>query len=220
MTEAAPPTGAEVIRAFVKTLPASPGVYRMIDADGEVMYVGKARNLKARVTNYTRPEALEVRLQRMIAATATMEFVRTETEGEALLLEANLIKRLKPRFNVLLRDDKSFPYILIATDHEAPEIMLHRGTRRREGHYFGPFASAGAVRRTITSLQKAFLLRSCTASFYASRTRPCLLHQIKRCAAPCTGEIELDDYAGRSSTRPASSSPASRKPSTRISRQK
>jgi len=194
MTDNLPATGADVIRAFVKTLPASPGVYRMIDAAGEVMYVGKARNLKARVTNYTRPDALEARLQRMIAATATMEFVRTETEAEALLLEANLIKRLKPRFNVALRDDKSFPYILIATDHEAPEILLHRGTRRREGHYFGPFASAGAVRRTITSLQKAFLLRSCTASFYASRTRPCLLHQIKRCAAPCTGEIAIADY--------------------------
>jgi len=189
-----PATGADIIRAFVKTLPPSPGVYRMIDAAGEVMYVGKARNLKARVTNYTRPEALETRLQRMIASTATMEVVRTETESEALLLEANLIKRLKPRFNVALRDDKSFPYILIATDQEAPEILLHRGTRRRPGHYFGPFASAGAVRRTITSLQKAFLLRSCTASFYASRTRPCLLHQIKRCAGPCTREIELDDY--------------------------
>ncbi len=194
MTGDAPKPGHEIIREFVRTLPASPGVYRMIDADGEVVYVGKARNLKARVTNYTRPEALETRLQRMIAVTATMEFVRTETESEALLLEANLIKRLKPRFNVALRDDKSFPYILIATDHEAPEILLHRGTRRRPGHYFGPFASAGAVRRTITSLQKAFLLRSCTASFYASRTRPCLLHQIKRCAGPCTGEIELDDY--------------------------
>jgi excinuclease ABC subunit C len=187
--------GADIIRAFVKTLPAAPGVYRMLDAEGEVMYVGKARNLKARVTNYTRPEALELRLRRMIAATRSMEFVRTETEGEALLLEANLIKRLKPRFNVLLRDDKSFPYILIATDHEAPEILLHRGTRRRPGHYFGPFASAGAVRRTITSLQKAFLLRSCTESFYASRTRPCLLHQIKRCAGPCTREIAIPDYA-------------------------
>ncbi|HTJ56367.1 MAG TPA: excinuclease ABC subunit UvrC [Devosiaceae bacterium] len=194
MNDDIPETGADIIRDFVRTLPASPGVYRMIDVNGEVMYVGKARNLKARVTNYTRPEALEIRLQRMIAATHTMEFVRTETEGEALLLEANLIKRLKPRFNVLLRDDKSFPYILIATDHEAPEILLHRGTRRRPGHYFGPFASAGAVRRTITSLQKAFLLRSCTASFYASRTRPCLLHQIKRCAAPCTREIALPDY--------------------------
>ena len=186
--------GAEVIRAFVKTLPSAPGVYRMIDAAGEVMYVGKARSLKARVTNYTRPENLEVRLQRMIAATRTMEFVRTETEAEALLLEANLIKRLKPRFNVLLRDDKSFPYILIATEHEAPELMKHRGIRRKQGHYFGPFASALAVKRTITSLQKAFLLRTCSDSFYKARTRPCMLHQIKRCAAPCTGEISLEAY--------------------------
>ncbi len=190
-----PPTGAEVIRQFVRTLPAAPGVYRMIDAQGEVMYVGKARNLKARVTNYTRPEALEVRLQRMIAATASMEFVRTETEAEALLLEANLVKRLKPRFNVLLRDDKSFPYILIATDHEAPELTKHRGTRRRQGHYFGPFASATAVARTISSLQKAFLLRNCSDSFYAARTRPCLQYQIKRCSAPCTREISLEDYS-------------------------
>ncbi|KFC63567.1 Excinuclease ABC subunit C [Devosia sp. LC5] len=189
-----PPSGHEVIRAFVRTLPAAPGVYRMLDAEGEVMYVGKARNLKARVTNYTRPEALEVRLQRMIAATVTMEFVRTETESEALLLEANMIKRLKPRFNVLLRDDKSFPYILIATDHEAPELTKHRGTRRRKGHYFGPFASATAVGRTIASLQKAFLLRNCSDSFYAARTRPCLQFQIKRCAAPCTREISLEGY--------------------------
>ena len=187
-------TGAEIIRAFVKTLPSAPGVYRMIDEAGEVMYVGKARSLKARVTNYTRPEQLEVRLQRMIAATRTMEFVRTETEAEALLLEANLIKRLKPRFNVLLRDDKSFPYILIATEHEAPELTKHRGTKRKKGHYFGPFASALAVKRTITSLQKAFLLRTCTDSFYKARTRPCMLHQIKRCAAPCTGEISIDAY--------------------------
>ena len=186
--------GAEVIRAFVKTLPSAPGVYRMIDESGEVMYVGKARSLKARVTNYTRPEGLEVRLQRMIAATRTMEFVRTETEAEALLLEANLIKRLKPRFNVLLRDDKSFPYILIATEHEAPELTKHRGTRRKKGEYFGPFASALAVKRTITSLQKAFLLRTCSDSFYKARTRPCMLHQIKRCAAPCTGEISTEAY--------------------------
>jgi excinuclease ABC subunit C len=191
-----PQTGAEVIRAFVRTLPSSPGVYRMIDAAGEVMYVGKARSLKVRVTNYTRPEGLEVRLQRMIAATRTMEFVRTETEAEALLLEANLIKRLKPRFNVLLRDDKSFPYIVIATEHEAPELMKHRGVRRKQGHYFGPFASALAVKRTITSLQKAFLLRTCSDSFYKGRTRPCMLHQIKRCSAPCTGEISLEAYAG------------------------
>jgi len=191
-----PPSGHEVIRSFVRTLPPSPGVYRMIDAEGEVMYVGKARNLKARVTNYTRPEALETRLQRMIAATVTMEFVRTETESEALLLEANMIKRLKPRFNVLLRDDKSFPYILITGDHEAPELTKHRGARRRKGHYFGPFASATAVARTIASLQKAFLLRNCSDSFYAARTRPCLQFQIKRCAAPCTREISLTDYAG------------------------
>lgn len=189
-----PPSGHEVIKSFVRTLPAQPGVYRMIDAEGEVMYVGKARNLKARVTNYTRPDGLEIRLQRMIAATVSMEFVRTETESEALLLEANLIKRLKPRFNVLLRDDKSFPYILIATDHEAPELTKHRGTRRRQGHYFGPFASATAVGRTIASLQKAFLLRNCSDSFYAARTRPCLQHQIKRCAAPCTREISLEGY--------------------------
>src|SRR5688572_21747777 len=184
MSEAAL-SGPDAIRTFVKTLPPSPGVYRMLDEAGEVVYVGKARNLKARVTNYTRPDGLDVRLQKMIAVTRSMEFVRTETEAEALLLEANLIKRLKPRFNVLLRDDKSFPYILIATDHEAPELMKHRGVRRRKGFYFGPFASATAVGRTIASLQKAFLLRNCSDSFYAARTRPCLQFQIKRCAAPC-----------------------------------
>lgn len=188
-------SGPEIIRAFVRTLPASPGVYRMIDAAGEVIYVGKARSLKARVTNYTRPEGLPTRIQRMIHATASMEFVRTETEAQALLLEANLIKRLRPRFNVLLRDDKSFPYILIATEHEAPELTKHRGTRRRQGHYFGPFASALAVKRTITSLQKAFLLRTCSDSFYKARTRPCMLYQIKRCSGPCTGEISIPDYA-------------------------
>tara|TARA_R110002124_G_scaffold114535_68_gene269954 strand:- start:9512 stop:11401 length:1890 start_codon:yes stop_codon:yes gene_type:complete len=191
-----PPSGPAVIRDFVRTLPAAPGVYRMLDAEGAVMYVGKARNLKARVTNYTRPEGLEIRLQRMIAATVSMEFVRTETESEALLLEANMIKRLKPRYNVLLRDDKSFPYILITGDHEAPELTKHRGTRRRKGDYFGPFASATAVARTIASLQKAFLLRNCSDSFYAARTRPCLQFQIKRCAAPCTREISLEGYAG------------------------
>ncbi|MBJ3783461.1 excinuclease ABC subunit UvrC [Devosia sediminis] len=190
-----PPSGPEVIRAFVRTLPSAPGVYRMLDAEGGVIYVGKARSLKSRVTNYTRPEGLPVRIQRMIAATVSMEFVRTETESEALLLEANLIKRLKPRFNVLLRDDKSFPYILIATDHEAPELTKHRGSRRRKGHYFGPFASAVAVSRTIASLQKAFLLRNCSDSFYAARTRPCLQYQIKRCAGPCTREISLEGYA-------------------------
>ncbi|HWV19947.1 MAG TPA: excinuclease ABC subunit UvrC [Devosia sp.] len=188
------PAGPEVIKNFVRTLPSAPGVYRMLDANGEVIYVGKARSLKSRVTNYTRPEGLSVRIQRMIMATVSMEFVRTETEAEALLLEANLIKRLKPRFNVLLRDDKSFPYILIATDHEAPELTKHRGSRRRPGHYFGPFASAVAVSRTIASLQKAFLLRNCSDSFYAARTRPCLQYQIKRCAGPCTREISLEAY--------------------------
>ncbi|MBL8592267.1 MAG: excinuclease ABC subunit UvrC [Devosia sp.] len=194
MTETPPIHGAEVIKTFVKTLPTSPGVYRMFDEAGEVVYVGKARNLKARVTNYTRPEGLDIRIRRMIEATRNMEFVRTETEAEALLLEANLIKRLKPRFNVLLRDDKSFPYILIATEHEAAELKKHRGSRRIKGHYFGPFASALAVKRTITALQRAFLLRTCSDSFYKARTRPCMLHQIKRCSAPCTGEISMPDY--------------------------
>ena len=189
------PTGPQVIRGFLRTLPSAPGVYRMIDAAGEVIYVGKAKSLKARVTNYTRPEGLPVRIQRMIFATASMEFVRTETESEALLLEANIVKRLRPRFNVLLRDDKSFPYILISEDHEAPELTKHRGARRRKGSYFGPFASAIAVSRTIASLQKAFLLRNCSDSFYAARTRPCLQFQIKRCAAPCTREISLEGYA-------------------------
>jgi len=193
-TPSPPISGAEVIKAFVKTLPPSPGVYRMFDEAGEVVYVGKARNLKARVTNYTRPEGLDIRIRRMIEATRNMEFVRTETEAEALLLEANLIKRLKPRYNVLLRDDKSFPYILIATEHEAAELKKHRGSRRIKGHYFGPFASALAVKRTITALQRAFLLRTCSDSFYKARTRPCMLHQIKRCSAPCTGEISMADY--------------------------
>ena len=186
--------GPDVVRGFVKALPASPGVYRMLDEAGAVIYVGKARNLRARVTNYTKLDSNPLRIARMISATRSMEFVRTETESEAVLLEANLIKRLKPRFNVLLRDDKSFPFILIATDHDAPVIMKHRGVRRRKGHYFGPFASVATVNRTITALQKAFLLRNCSDSFYAARTRPCLQFQIKRCSAPCTGEISLTDY--------------------------
>ncbi len=187
-------TGADVIAAAVKTLPNAPGVYRMIDKKGDVLYVGKARSLRKRVTSYARPTAQNARTARMIRATASMDFVRTRTETEALLLEANLIKRLRPRFNVLLRDDKSFPYILVAQDHEAPAIMKHRGARRRKGTYFGPFASAGAVGRTVNALQKAFLIRTCSDSVYESRTRPCLLYQIKRCAAPCTGEITLNDY--------------------------
>ncbi len=187
-------SGPEVIARYLKVLPASPGVYRMLDADGNVIYVGKARSLKARVSNYARLGGHTNRIARMIASTAGMEFVSVRTEAEALLLEANLIKRFRPRFNVLMRDDKSFPYILIARDKPAPQIMKHRGARNRKGDYFGPFASAGAVNRTINMLERAFLLRSCSDSVYESRTRPCLLHQIKRCSAPCTGEIALDDY--------------------------
>jgi excinuclease ABC subunit C len=190
----AAPTGAQVIAGYLKTLPSGPGVYRMIDAGGTVVYVGKARNLKARVTNYARAGNHPARTMRMIAATAAMEFVTVRTEAEALLLEANLIKRFRPRYNVLLRDDKSFPYILIATDHRAPQILKHRGARNRKGEYFGPFASAGAVNRTINMLERAFLLRSCSDAVFESRTRPCLLHQIKRCSAPCTGLIRLEDY--------------------------
>ncbi|HJZ45501.1 MAG TPA: excinuclease ABC subunit UvrC, partial [Hyphomicrobiaceae bacterium] len=188
-------TGPAVITGYLKSLPGSPGVYRMVDTDGTVIYVGKARNLKARVTSYARAGNHSNRITRMIAATAAMEFVTVRTEAEALLLEANLIKRFRPRYNVLLRDDKSFPYILIARDHEAPQILKHRGARNRKGDYFGPFASAGAVNRTINMLERAFLLRSCSDAVFESRTRPCLLYQIKRCSAPCTGEIGLDDYS-------------------------
>ncbi|MDP4823985.1 MAG: excinuclease ABC subunit UvrC, partial [Aestuariivirgaceae bacterium] len=199
MEETAPVTdetraGFEVITDYVKTLPGKPGVYRMFDAKGNVLYVGKARNLKARVSNYTRPQAQSNRIATMISLTATMEFVTTGTEAEALLLEANLIKKLKPRFNVLLRDDKSFPYILIARDHPVAQITKHRGARSRKGNYYGPFASAGAVNRTLNALQKAFLVRSCNDSIYANRTRPCLLYQIKRCSAPCVGLIQPDAY--------------------------
>ncbi|TPI12037.1 excinuclease ABC subunit UvrC [Mesorhizobium sp. B4-1-3] len=187
--------GAEVIQTFVKRLPNQPGVYRMMNAAGDVLYVGKARSLKKRVTNYAQGRFHTARIGRMVRETATMEFVVTRTEIEALLLEANLIKRLRPRFNVLMRDDKSFPYILLTGDHVSPGIYKHRGARSRKGDYFGPFASAGAVGRTINSLQRAFLLRSCTDSFYENRTRPCLLYQIKRCAGPCTGEISHQGYA-------------------------
>ncbi|WP_404926997.1 excinuclease ABC subunit UvrC [Mesorhizobium sp. ORM16] len=187
--------GAEVIQTLVKRLPNAPGVYRMMNANGDVLYVGKARSLKKRVTNYAQGRFHTNRIGRMVRETATMEFVVTRTEIEALLLEANLIKRLRPRFNVLMRDDKSFPYILLTGDHVSPGIYKHRGARSRKGDYFGPFASAGAVGRTINSLQRAFLLRSCTNSFYENRTRPCLLYQIKRCAGPCTSEISHSDYA-------------------------
>jgi excinuclease ABC subunit C len=187
-------TGASVIGRYAKTAPAGPGVYRMIDPAGEVLYVGKARHLKKRVQSYARGQAHNNRIARMVADTAAMEFVTTATEIEALLLEANLIKRLKPRFNVVLRDDKSFPFILIARDHAVPQILKHRGARSRKGDYFGPFASAGAVGRTINTLQRAFLLRSCSDAYFESRLRPCLLYQIKRCSAPCTGEISVEDY--------------------------
>lgn len=187
--------GAELIQHFVKRLPNSPGVYRMFNTAGDVLYVGKARSLKKRVTNYAQGRGHSNRITQMIRQTANMEFVTTRTETEALLLEANLIKRLRPRFNVLLRDDKSFPYILVTGDTRAPAIFKHRGARSRKGDYFGPFASAGAVGRTINSLQRAFLLRTCTDSVFETRTRPCLLYQIKRCSGPCTHEIRDADYA-------------------------
>jgi len=186
--------GRAAILRHVKLAPSSPGVYRMIDASGAVLYVGKAKNIRKRIAAYGRPTGYDPRIERMIAATASLEFVSTKTETEALLLEANLIKRLRPRFNVLLRDDKSFPYILITSDHWAPQILKHRGARNRDGRYYGPFASVWAVNRTITALQRAFLLRSCSDGFFESRTRPCLLHQIKRCSAPCTREVSFADY--------------------------
>jgi excinuclease ABC subunit C len=187
--------GRALIARHAKLAPNGPGVYRMIGATSDVLYVGKAKSLKKRVTAYARPTGHDSRIARMIAATTALEFVSTNSETEALLLEANLIKRLRPRFNVLLRDDKSFPYILITGDHVAPQILKHRGARNRKGDYYGPFAAANAVHRTITALERAFLIRSCSDAVYESRTRPCLLHQIKRCAAPCTGEISHTDYA-------------------------
>ncbi|HEX3502338.1 MAG TPA: excinuclease ABC subunit UvrC [Xanthobacteraceae bacterium] len=186
--------GRAAILAHLKLAPSQPGVYRMIDARGDVLYVGKAKNIKKRIAAYARPTGLDTRIERMVAATRGMEFVVTRTETEALLLEANLIKRLRPRFNVTLRDDKSFPYIVITSDHWAPQLLKHRGARTRPGQYFGPFASVWAVNRTINALQRAFLLRSCSDSFFESRTRPCLLYQIKRCSAPCTKEIDFPDY--------------------------
>ena len=187
--------GVAVLRAALRNVPAGPGVYRMLDRKGDAVYVGKARNLKARVQNYTHPLGLSNRLRRMVAETAALEIVVTVTEAEALLLECNMIKRLLPRFNVLLRDDKSFPLIHITSDHAFPQLTKHRGARDKDGAYFGPFASAGAVNRTLITLQKAFLLRSCSDSVFANRTRPCLLFQIKRCSAPCVGRIDATPYA-------------------------
>tara|TARA_R110000868_G_scaffold163559_2_gene395801 strand:- start:2185 stop:4152 length:1968 start_codon:yes stop_codon:yes gene_type:complete len=188
-------TGADLIAEKVRILPDSPGVYRMFGHDGEVLYVGKARSLKKRVANYAKLTGHSNRIARMITNTTAMEFITTATETDALLLEANLIKRLKPRYNVLMRDDKSFPYILLTGDHNFPQVIKHRGARARKGDYFGPFANAGAVNATLNALQKAFLLRSCSDSVFESRTRPCLLFQIKRCSAPCTGEIDADGYS-------------------------
>src|SRR5947209_2819367 len=189
-------SGVAAIQRYAKLAPKSPGVYRMIDAKGEVLYVGKAKSNRKRIVSYARQAGHTARIARMIAATASIEFVTTTTETEALLLETNLIKRLRPRFNVLMRDDKSFPYIVITAGETPPLIAKHRGARNKPGDYYGPFASAQAVHRTITALERAFLIRSCSDPVYESRTRPCLLHQIKRCAAPCTGEISHTDYAG------------------------
>ncbi|QWG12448.1 excinuclease ABC subunit UvrC [Bradyrhizobium sediminis] len=187
--------GHAAIEQAVRLAPTSPGVYRMLNAGNDVLYVGKAKNVRKRLSSYARVSAPQpARILRMIAATVSVEIVSTSTETEALLLEANLIKQLRPRFNVQLRDDKSFPYILITGDHWAPQILKHRGAQSRPGRYFGPFASAGAVNRTITALQRAFLVRSCTDAFFESRTRPCLLYQIRRCAGPCTGEIDFPGY--------------------------
>ena len=187
-------SGVAVIRDMVRTLPGSSGVYRMVNAAGDVLYVGKARNLRNRVTNYTQLAGLSNRIRRMVAETARMEVVTTHTEVEALLLEINLIKTLMPRYNVLLRDDKSFPYIHLRSTHPVPQLTKHRGARNEGGEYFGPFASAGAVNRTITALHRAFLLRSCSDSYFQNRTRPCLQYQIKRCSAPCVDKIGTEDY--------------------------
>jgi excinuclease ABC subunit C len=186
--------GRAAIERAVRHAPTSPGVYRMLNAANDVLYVGKAKNVRKRLASYARPTGQVMRIARMIAATVVVEIISTATETEALLLEANLIKQLRPRFNVQLRDDKSFPYILISGDHWAPQILKHRGAQSRPGRYFGPFASVGAVNRTITALQRAFLVRSCTDSFFESRTRPCLLYQIRRCSGPCTGEVDFPGY--------------------------
>ncbi|MCD6034736.1 MAG: Nuclease subunit of the excinuclease complex [Rickettsiales bacterium] len=193
-SDTSPDIGVEVIRRMVATLTDAPGVYRMLDHVGKPLYVGKARNLSKRVVAYTHPEKLPYRLQRMIAHTASMEIQTTHTEAEALLLEANIIKHLRPRYNILLKDDKSFPYILMTTDQPYPRITKHRGSRNQKGKYFGPFASAGSVNEAIAQLQKIFLLRPCSDNFFANRVRPCLEYQIKRCSAPCVEKITRDDY--------------------------
>ena len=188
-------TGFDVIQSYLKMLDGSPGVYRMLDSESRVLYVGKARNLRARVSNYARRSGHSGRIARMISNTASMMFLTTKTETEALLLEQNLIKQLKPKFNVLLRDDKSFPNILVTTGHDYPQIKKHRGAKKEQGNYYGPFASAGAVNRTLNQLQRVFLLRDCSNAMFESRTRPCLQHQIKRCSAPCVGKISPEEYS-------------------------
>jgi len=190
-----PQKGVSVIEAALATMPANPGVYRMLDAKGEALYVGKARNLARRVTAYTQPVRLDERLRRMVNETVAMEVITTHTEAEALLLEANLIKRLKPRFNIVLRDDKSYPWLMLTEDHPYPQIAKHRGAQVRKGSYYGPFASAWAVNQTVNAMQRVFLLRSCADTVFSTRTRPCLLFQIKRCSAPCVGRIEPAAYA-------------------------
>ncbi len=189
------PLGVAAIEAALATMPLSPGVYRMLDAKGDALYVGKARSLRKRVAAYTQPARLPERLRRMVSETVSMEIVTTHTEAEALLLEANVIKRLKPRFNIVLRDDKSYPWLMLTEDHPFPQITKHRGAQIRRGSYYGPFASAWAVNQTVTAMQRVFLLRSCQDTVFASRTRPCLLFQIRRCSAPCVGRIDAADYA-------------------------
>ena len=188
-------TGAAMLRAQIKTLPAQPGIYRMIGLDGTPLYVGKAKNLKKRVAAYTQRARLPIRLQRMVALAQNLEITITRTEAEALLLEANFIQRFLPPFNIQLRDDKSYPYILITRDHDFPQIMKHRGAKNRKGWYFGPFASGGAVTETLTMLQRGFQMRNCSDSFFANRSRPCLQYHIKRCTAPCVGQVTKEDYA-------------------------
>jgi len=192
--ETPPKSGYDLIHGYLRTLDSSPGVYRMLDGDSRVLYVGKARNLRARVSNYARPGQHSGRIARMISETRSMMFLTTRTETEALLLEQNLIKQLKPRYNVLLRDDKSFPNILVTKDHAFPQIKKHRGAKKQKGDYYGPFAGAGAVNRTLNQLQRVFLLRNCSDSDFETRTRPCLQYQIKRCSAPCVGHIAAEDY--------------------------
>ena len=187
--------GVETIRDYVRSLPLKPGVYRMIAADGEVLYVGKAKALKKRVSSYIHFEKLSNRLQKMVSMTSRMEFITTHTEAEALLLEANLIKKLKPRYNILLRDDKSFPHILIEQEHDFPQVLKHRGAQKRKGIYFGPFPSAGDVNRTLSILQRVFLLRNCSDHVFENRSRPCLQYHIKRCTAPCVGYVDRREYA-------------------------